>query len=474
MAYNGSGVFNRIYSWIQDRNNGIPIQASRMDTEMDGFATGLTDCITKDGQSTPTANIPFGGFKLVNVGAATLATDAVNAGQIQGGLLTYYVDTGAADVYVITPAPAISVYAAGQSWLVKITNTNTTTTPTINVNGLGAKTIVLSDSTALTANILAASGVYRFTYDGTNMQVTGVVATGNVTTTGTQILTNKTLTSPKVNQILDTNGNESLVLTATASAVNEITVINNATGNYPRFEASGGDTNVGLDFRAKGTGLVRYLGTSTASAGVTYFEQTTNGFNSVTIKAPAAVTTDYTLTLPAAAPASKKGVQVASDGTVTFDGTSTIVQKVSAVVTATSTGATNTPFDDTIPQITEGNEFITVTITPINSSNILEIDFDALFGEEANNDSPLIVAIHQDATANALYAKPFINGAGSATQDYYPVTGKYRMVAGTTSATTFRLRAGFVTGTVRINGSGGGRKLGGAISSYLTVTEIAV
>ena len=64
MAFNGSGVFNRIYNWVNDRNNSIKILASRMDTEMDGFATGLSTCLTRDGQSTPTTNIPLGGFKL--------------------------------------------------------------------------------------------------------------------------------------------------------------------------------------------------------------------------------------------------------------------------------------------------------------------------------------------------------------------------------------------------------------------------
>jgi len=57
-----------------------------------------------------------------------------------------------------------------------------------------------------------------------------------VTLTGTQTLTNKTLTSPKIGtNILDTNGNELLTLTATGSAVNELTLANAATGNKPHL-----------------------------------------------------------------------------------------------------------------------------------------------------------------------------------------------------------------------------------------------
>lgn len=78
------------------------------------------------------------------------------------------------------------------------------------------------------------------------------------TISATNTLTNKTLTSPKIGtQILDTNGNELFILTATASAVNEITFANAATGTDPTFTASGGDSNVGIKFVTKGTGYVK-------------------------------------------------------------------------------------------------------------------------------------------------------------------------------------------------------------------------
>lgn len=71
-----------------------------------------------------------------------------------------------------------------------------------------------------------------------------------------QTLTNKTLTSPKVNEILDSNGNEQIKFTTTASAVNESTFTNAATGTNPKIEATGGDTNIGLDILTKGTGVL--------------------------------------------------------------------------------------------------------------------------------------------------------------------------------------------------------------------------
>jgi hypothetical protein len=78
MAYNGSGVFARLYSWVTDRNNNIKIRADRMDAELDGFATGLSNCITKDGQTTVSANIPFNDKKITGLGDATSAADALN------------------------------------------------------------------------------------------------------------------------------------------------------------------------------------------------------------------------------------------------------------------------------------------------------------------------------------------------------------------------------------------------------------
>ena len=81
--------------------------------------------------------------------------------------------------------------------------------------------------------------------------------TGDVTLTGTQTLTNKTLTSPKIGtSILDTSGNELFLLTATGSAVNQLTYANAATGNKPTFTASGGDTNIGVSIQPKGSGTV--------------------------------------------------------------------------------------------------------------------------------------------------------------------------------------------------------------------------
>lgn len=67
MAFNGAGVFVRLYNWVTDAANGINIRADRMDAEMDGFASGLSQCLTRDGQAAMTANLKMGGFGIVNL-----------------------------------------------------------------------------------------------------------------------------------------------------------------------------------------------------------------------------------------------------------------------------------------------------------------------------------------------------------------------------------------------------------------------
>jgi len=110
--------------------------------------------------------------------------------------------------------------------------------------------------------------VFATANDGTNPDIDTLPA-GDVTLTGTQTLTNKTLTSPKIGtSILDTNGNQLALLTATGSAVNEFTIANAATGNDPTLSATGDDSNIDIAIKPKGTGETVF-GTGAAAATIT-------------------------------------------------------------------------------------------------------------------------------------------------------------------------------------------------------------
>ena len=109
--------------------------------------------------------------------------------------------------------------------------------------------------------------------------------------------------TPQLGGMLDVNGNsigdgtlELLSFSETASAVNEFTITNAATGNGPRFSATGGDTNIDLDLLAKGTGTVTIRGNDNAGAITLNCENNSHG---VTIRGPAhSAAATYTLTLP--------------------------------------------------------------------------------------------------------------------------------------------------------------------------------
>lgn len=78
MAFDGNGTFLRIMNWVADAASAIKIKADRHDQQDDDFAAGLTNCLTKDGQTQPTANLPMNGKKLINLGDPTAPTDAAN------------------------------------------------------------------------------------------------------------------------------------------------------------------------------------------------------------------------------------------------------------------------------------------------------------------------------------------------------------------------------------------------------------
>lgn len=151
-----------------------------------------------------------------------------------------------------------------------------------------------------------------------------------------------------------------------------------------------------------------------------------------------------------------------------------VVQVVEATpVTAVTTCSTQIPLDDTIPQNTEGDEVITVAITPTSATNRLRIEFDAPVVANGTNNTGFAVALFQDSTAGALSAgAQGASPGGQANQ----LRLTHEMAAGTTSATTFKIRCGPGTATSLVLNSGTGgsgtRMFGGVAAVRLRVTEI--
>ena len=130
-----------------------------------------------------------------------------------------------------------------------------TTARTINgVSFNGSANITISANT--TNALTIGTGLSGTSYNGSSA-VTIAIDSTVTTLTGTQTLTNKTLTSPRVGTaILDTNGNELIGFTATTAAVNELLVSNAATGGSVLLTTAGGDANINLLIQTKGTGSI--------------------------------------------------------------------------------------------------------------------------------------------------------------------------------------------------------------------------
>lgn len=158
MPYNGSGVFVRLYSWVNDAAANIKIRADRMDNEMNGMATGLSTCITKDGQTTITANLPMAGFRHTGTGAGTSRTDYTRLDQAQDGKLAWVDGGGTADAITAAYAIPITTLVDGQLCYVRATAANATTTPTFSPSSLTARTIVKNGGQALAAGDIAGDG----------------------------------------------------------------------------------------------------------------------------------------------------------------------------------------------------------------------------------------------------------------------------------------------------------------------------
>ena len=147
-----------------------------------------------------------------------------------------------------------------------------------------------------------------------------------------------------------------------------------------------------------------------------------------------------------------------------------LTQVVTSATGEVATGTTVLPFDDTIPQNTEGDQYLTATITPKNAASQLEIDVSVTIASTQGVGYALIAALFQDATANALAVNYTLQDTASGWP--HIITFKHIITAGTTSATTFNVRAGGSTAaTTTLNGSGGTRVFGGVLSSRITIKE---
>ena len=183
MSYNGSGTFN-INSAGQPVVSGTVISSTAFNALTSDLATGLTTALTKDGQSTPTANITLGGYKITNLAAATLAADAVRFSQLQNFSTNTLITIAGTDTITGTVTPSLTAYTAGQIFSFVAAATNTTAV-TLNIDGVGVKAVTRAGTTALAAGDILTGQVAIVEYDGTQFQLLDPNAFTNLRVSGT-------------------------------------------------------------------------------------------------------------------------------------------------------------------------------------------------------------------------------------------------------------------------------------------------
>ena len=182
MSFNGSGTFV-INSSGQPVVANTVISSTVFNALTADLATGLSTCITKDGQTTPTANIPMGTFKFTNLGNGSAATDSATLGQVQAST-TKLVTVSGTDTITGTMTPALTAYATGQMFYFVAGATNTSAV-TLNIDSLGAKSVTRHGSTALVAGDILSGEVCVVVYDGTRFQLLNPASYTNLNYTGT-------------------------------------------------------------------------------------------------------------------------------------------------------------------------------------------------------------------------------------------------------------------------------------------------
>jgi hypothetical protein len=259
-------------------------------------------------------------------------------------------------------------------WIINNASTNAYTVQVKTVSGTGITWATTDKGTKL---------LYT---DGTNV-IDASSGFGEVTLTNTVTLTNKTLTSPKIGtDILDTGGNELIKLTATGSAVNEITLANAAADNDPRITLSGGSTNIGLQVLPKGTGALVVQGNADQGGEIRLYEDTDLGVHYTGFK-PGNLTETISYVLPLA-DAGTSGDALTSNASGTLSWTTmsggTSWQSVETGATFTAVAGNGYPVNTTaqactatLPAGTVGDEVSFIDYARTFDSNNLTVASDS-------------------------------------------------------------------------------------------------
>jgi hypothetical protein len=209
MPYDTSGIFNREFKWVDEAATTKKIRSDDHDKEDDGFATGLTLAICKDGRSTIGANIPWSGKKITNLATPTELGDAANKQYVDNPdpwsttrVITGADENGRLRFHSLTGTQGIEWRGADLSWLAKLAEANKTQHRLVMNNkvdgGAGSTDVFIIDdagrinnSGVLTNNLSWDGSTWRTKDPGTGTQITYTGGAFNLQSNDVATITNQ-------------------------------------------------------------------------------------------------------------------------------------------------------------------------------------------------------------------------------------------------------------------------------------------
>jgi hypothetical protein len=192
MAYDGNGNFalpagNPVVT-------GTDISSTVHNNTLAEIAAALSSVITKDGQTTVSANLPMATYRHTNVGNPTARTQYATVAGVQDGTYLYLTSVAGTNTITATATLSMQAYATGQTFVLVPAVTNTGAT-TINVNSIGAKNVFVNGAACVGGELVAGIPAL-ITYDGTQFALvntssfaSGIFTRDMTTATGSQAVT---------------------------------------------------------------------------------------------------------------------------------------------------------------------------------------------------------------------------------------------------------------------------------------------
>ena len=180
MPFDGSGNFTRTDGarsgadlFVQQRTADLDVTDALFDAHQNDIVNGMELAFLRDGQNTPTADLPMNSRKFTGMGNGSAATDSATLGQVNSASGQYVGPSGVGgtpNAITLTPTTPITAYAAGLQFRFAVEATNTGAA-TVAISGLSARAIAKGGSTVLEAGDLTVGAMVLVIYDGARFQL---------------------------------------------------------------------------------------------------------------------------------------------------------------------------------------------------------------------------------------------------------------------------------------------------------------